>query len=184
LRIADIICAMSDELSFKIFTSIANAHSKEDANKNGNKCNGEELAEYKVKLTKRQFNYRLSNLIDSGLVIRDGRTHILSSLGKIVYHYTQNMLEIAMDNQWRLKAIDLIEIYSDSVGISNYECNRIVDNIIINNNIKHVVCKTNYSSNIRKDLIRINQKEQQDEGQIKEKQQRFPLQEIRELFDK
>jgi predicted transcriptional regulator len=113
LTVCDILSVLSDEESLKIFRSI----SKRIINT--------EMVLYEAKLTKRQFNYRLSNLISIGLVIREDKKYTLTSLGKIVYHYTQNMLEIALENHWKLKAIDSVKT-SIAMSLPNHEYNKVI----------------------------------------------------------
>ena len=59
---------------------------------------------------------RLADLVRNGLIIRkDGsRKYILSSLGKVVY---SNLLSIQyiVDNIWKFKAIDAIEVCDDEI---------------------------------------------------------------------
>jgi hypothetical protein len=66
---------------------------------------------------------RLADLVRNGLIIRkDGsRKYILSSLGKVVY---SNLLSIQyiVDNIWKFKAIDAIEVCDDEIykGVARF----------------------------------------------------------------
>jgi hypothetical protein len=185
LNAANIANAISEHHSFKIFKAIALTRPSQDAcNIQISQDNECELLEFKLELTCRQFSYRISNLISAGLVMREGRKHVLTCLGKIVYHHTQSMLELAIENHWRLKAIDSIEIYSAPEGISSEEYNKIIDKMIANDNIRAIVRRNNNNnttSNNSKSLSGIvGQEGHLDEGQVtEERQQIYPLQEIK-----
>jgi (p)ppGpp synthase/HD superfamily hydrolase len=115
--------------------------------------------------------------------MREGRKHVPTCLGKIVYHHTQSMLELAIENQWRLKAIDSIEIYSAPEGISSEEYNKIIDKMIANENIRAIIRRNNSNNNTSNNSKSLSEAVDQghlDEGQItEERQQIYPLQEIK-----
>jgi hypothetical protein len=59
----------------------------------------------KTKLTPKQYYTRISAMTNAGLVTRKNKKHYLTSLGKIVYEL-QITAQKAIDNYWKLKAID------------------------------------------------------------------------------
>jgi hypothetical protein len=59
----------------------------------------------KTKLTPKQYYTRISGMTNAGLVTRKNKKHYLTSLGKIVYEL-QITAQKAIDNYWKLKAID------------------------------------------------------------------------------
>jgi predicted transcriptional regulator len=69
-----------------------------------------------LQLTRKKYYRRLADLMRNGLIIRkDGsRKYILSSLGKVVY---SNLLTIqyVVDNIWKFKAFDSIEVCDDEI---------------------------------------------------------------------
>jgi len=94
-----------------------------------------------LQLTHKKYYRRLADLMRNGLILRkDGsRKYILSSLGKVVY---SNLLSIQyiVDNIWKFKAIDAIEvcddeIYKDIGKISN----GLVDTLVHKEHIKAIL---------------------------------------------
>lgn len=59
----------------------------------------------RTNLTPKQYYLRISAITNAGLVNRKNRKHYLTSLGKIVYGL-QITAQKAIDNYWKLKAID------------------------------------------------------------------------------
>jgi predicted transcriptional regulator len=94
-----------------------------------------------LQLTRNKYYRRLAVLMRNGLILRkDGsRKYILSSLGKVIY---SNLLSIQyiIDNIWKFKAIDAIEVcddenYKDISKISN----GLVDTLINKEHIKTIL---------------------------------------------
>jgi predicted transcriptional regulator len=130
--IQDILSAISDDKSLAIFRVIA----EQDTS-------GVEsyIISRDLQLTRKKYYRRLADLMRNGLIIRkDGsRKYILSSLGKVVY---SNLLSIQyiVDNIWKFKAIDAIEvcddeIYKDIGKISN----GLVDTLVHEEHIKAIL---------------------------------------------
>lgn len=59
----------------------------------------------KTKLTPKQYYTRISGMTNAGLVTRKNKKHYLTSIGKVVYEL-QITAQKAIDNYWKLKAID------------------------------------------------------------------------------
>jgi predicted transcriptional regulator len=62
----------------------------------------------KMKVTRKQYYSRLSRMTKAGLVRRKNGKYILTAFGKIVYESTVT-IENALNNYWKLKAIDSLE---------------------------------------------------------------------------
>ena len=59
----------------------------------------------RTKLTPKQYYSRMSEMINAGLVSKKNKKHCLTSIGKVVYRL-QTTAQKAVDNYWKLKAID------------------------------------------------------------------------------
>jgi predicted transcriptional regulator len=133
--IQDILSAISDDNSLGIFIVIA------EQDTSGVESH---IISRDLQLTRKKYYRRLADLMRNGLIIRkDGsRKYILSSLGKVVY---SNLLSIQyiVDNIWKFKAIDAIEvcddeIYKDIGKISN----GLVDTLVHEERIKAILKDT------------------------------------------
>ena len=86
----------------------------------------------KTKLTSKQYYSRMSALIKAGIVKRKSGRYNLTAFGKVVYD-AQATIENAINNYWKLKAVDSIEISDE---LPKEEFNKIVDILIDNHQIK------------------------------------------------
>lgn len=125
--IFDVLSAMDDEKSLLLFNTIA-LEAEES-----------ECLRTRLKLTRRQFYSRISDLINAGLVKRKNRKYFLTSFGKVV-HETHMMIGKAIENYWRLKAIDLFE---SSPKLQPDERNKLVETLIGINEIKEMLVGLN-----------------------------------------
>jgi predicted transcriptional regulator len=94
----------------------------------------------KTKLSHKQYYSRMSILIKVGLVKKNKGEYFLTSLGKVIYD-SQLRMENAIDNYWKLKAVDSFEIYND---ISKEEHKKLVDNLIDDHQIKDILIENKY----------------------------------------
>ena len=105
-----------------IFKHVASTHSNSN------------LLKTHLKLTRKQYYTRMSLLIKTGLVKKENGSYLLTALGKVIYSAQLNFeakFESALDNYWKLKAID-------SLG-SFEERNNIISALINNEEIKSVL---------------------------------------------
>jgi predicted transcriptional regulator len=126
--IQNILSAISDDKSLAIFRVIA---------EQGTSGVESHIISRDLQLTHKKYYRRLADLMKNGLIIRkDGsRKYIPSSLGKVVY---SNLLSIQyiLDNIWKFKAIDAIEVCDDDIGkISN----GLVDTLVHKERIKAIL---------------------------------------------
>ena len=84
-------------------------------------------------MTSKQYYSRMSALLKAGLLKRKSGRYNLTAFGKIVYD-AQATIENAINNFWKLKAVDSIIEISDEVP--KEEFNKIVDILIDNYQIK------------------------------------------------
>jgi len=127
----DVLSAMLDEKSLLLFNTIALVAEES------------ECLRTRLKLTKRQFYSRISDMINAGLVIRKNKKYFLTSLGEVV-HETHMMIGKAKENYWKLKAIDLFE---SSPKLQPDERSKLVETLMGNYEIKDILVglKNNFS---------------------------------------
>jgi len=130
----NILDAISDKKGSDIFKSIALATSNTD------------LLITKLNLTRKQYYSRMANLLKAGLVKRQNGRYLLTSFGKIISSAQMNLevkIDNALDNYWKLKAIDSIEVSS------RQELNKIISVLIDNQEIERVLTQGELNSSAR-----------------------------------
>jgi predicted transcriptional regulator len=115
LSISDTIKAISDDKSLTLFNTVALASGNTD------------ILRKTLKLTRRQYYSRMSDLVDAGLVIRKNGKYFLTSFGRLVYE-AQMIIGKAVGIFWKLKAIDSFET---SFGSPDYRLKNIVELLIL-----------------------------------------------------
>jgi predicted transcriptional regulator len=125
--VAKVMRAISDGMALDLYKTIASS----------NGATGEFL-QAKVKISRKQYYSRLSNMAKAGLIKRKHGRYSLTAFGKIVYD-SERSIENAYNIFWKLKAID-------SIGVSNElpkeEYSKIVETLIDNYEIKDVLMKS------------------------------------------
>jgi hypothetical protein len=141
-----ILRALSDDKSLDLFEIIASASARDTiySTDNGELINTQQLLS-KVKLTRKQYYSRISTLISSGLIKRSNGKYLLTSLGKVAY-CAKALIDQAINDHWKLKAIDAIETKS-SPRILAEEREKIVDMLIDNNELKGILTTGSYLLN-------------------------------------
>jgi Mn-dependent DtxR family transcriptional regulator len=124
ITVADILDAISDARALAVYKTIAS----EKPNSN--------LLITKMQLTRKQYYSRISRLIKTGLVKRENGRYTLTSFGKVIYDI-QITIEVALENFWKLKAIDSLQA-ADST-LSKEEQTKVLDVLIQNDKIKEVI---------------------------------------------
>ena len=61
-----------------------------------------------MNLTRKQYYTRINQLRDAGLITKKRTRFILTSLGRVVYE-THKTIGVAIQNRWKLEAIDSIQ---------------------------------------------------------------------------
>lgn len=133
-----ILKALSDDRSLELFKIIASAPADftDFTIPNNGQINSQLLIS-RVSLTRKQYYSRISTLISSGLVKRANGKYLLTSLGKVVYKVNA-LIDQAIHDHWKLKAIDALETKSNS-GIQDEEREKIVDMLIDNSELKGIL---------------------------------------------
>ncbi|MFL6329404.1 MAG: hypothetical protein ACJ705_00130 [Nitrososphaeraceae archaeon] len=84
----------------------------------------------KTTFTRKQYYMRISVLMKAGLIRRSNGIYSLTSLGKVV-HTAQSLVGEAVDNYWKLKAIDSIESSeNNNNAFSTEERKKLMDSLI------------------------------------------------------
>ena len=131
VSVAGTVSIISDEKALSLFKAIALSE-KESTN----------ILITKLGLTRRQYYSIMKKLIDTGLVKRISGNYSLTSFGKITFD-VQVKIENAINNYWKLKAIDLIIKSVDRKELPVEEYQRIIDNLIDNHEIKTTILTSN-----------------------------------------
>ena len=130
-----ILDAISDKKGSDIFKSVALATSNT------------EILITKLNLTRKQYYSRMANLVKAGLVKRQNGRYLLTSFGKVIssaYLNLESKIDNALDNYWKLKAIDSMEL------TSHQERNKVISVLIDNQEIESVLieCKLDSSAQL------------------------------------
>lgn len=89
----------------------------------------------RVKSTRKQYYSRVSKMMNAGLVKRNNGKLVLTAFGKIVYR-VQETVENASSNQWKLRAIDSIEL-SDELPAE--ERRQLIESLIDNKQLREIL---------------------------------------------
>jgi hypothetical protein len=89
----------------------------------------------RVKSTRKQYYSRLSKMMKAGLVKRNNGKLVLTAFGKIVYR-VQETVENASSNQWKLRAIDSIDL-SDELPAE--ERRQLIESLIDNKQLREIL---------------------------------------------
>ena len=120
--LSKILSAIADAKSLLIFQSIAPGFVESD-----------DLLK-KANLSRKQYYSRISAIMDAGLVTRKNKKYCLTSLGKIVYGL-QTTTQNALNNYWKLKAIDSFD------DASEREQEQVIESLIGDGNLREMLAK-------------------------------------------
>ena len=132
-----ILDAISEKRGSDIFKSIALATSNTD------------ILITELNLTRKQYYSRMSNLVKAGLVKRQNGRYLLTSFGKVIssaYLNLEAKIDIALDNYWKLKAIDSVELTPQQ------ERNKVISVLIDNQEIQRVLIESNLDSSAQVEI--------------------------------
>jgi hypothetical protein len=100
-----------------------------------------------LKLTRKQYYSRMSRLTNAGLVKRQNGRYLLTEFGKVIYFAHADLeatIEKTLENYWKLKAIDALEISSKE------QRNDIVCALIDNQEIRSILMREEPPSTLTK----------------------------------
>lgn len=125
-----VLQATSDKRATNILKNIASSDSNSD------------ILITQLKLTRKQYYSRMSSLIKAGLVKRQKGRYLLTAFGKVIYRAQADLetkIENALNNYWKLKAIDSLEMPSRE------ERDKVISILIENDEIKGILTKDSLS---------------------------------------
>jgi hypothetical protein len=108
LLVAKVLHAISDEKSWILFNTIATSSDPISNGKVSVDGDGGQILISRLNLTRRQYYQRISRLTSLGLIKKKKGRYNISSLGRVLYEI-QKTIGVAIQNRWRLQAIDLLE---------------------------------------------------------------------------
>ena len=135
--IADVIKAISDDKSLVLFNTIALGSGNPD------------ILMSRLKLTRKQYYSRMSEVTKAGLIRRKNGNYFVTSFGKIVYD-VELMIGKAVESYWKLKALDSFGLSSSaSPQLPAEEYNRVIDTLMDGNDgIKDILHRCNNKNDI------------------------------------
>jgi hypothetical protein len=143
LTTTTILDALFDKKASNIFNSVGSS----------SQLNTEFLIT-KLKLTRKQYYSRMSRLTNAGLVKRLNGRYLLTEFGKVIYFVhadLEALVEKSLDNYWKLKAIDALEISSKE------QRNDIVCALIDDQEIRSILMREEPPSSLTKSKHEVKQ---------------------------
>jgi predicted transcriptional regulator len=123
VSVEDVLKAVSDSKSLDMFRSIAKGSVES------------EVLKATKGLSKKQYYFRMRQLLKAGLVQRIKGRFSLTCLGAVVYH-AQLIVEKGVNNYWKLKAIDSIQ---SSAEIGQNDRMKLIKTIIDDSGIESIL---------------------------------------------
>jgi hypothetical protein len=130
-RLAELMNLISDEKLLLIFKTIFLARGDTS-----------DILMIRLRLSRKQYYSRISNLIRAGLVKRQKGRYFVTAFGKVVYD-AQRLLGCAVKNQWKLKAIDSLGPVYDG-NMPKGERIKIIELLISNQQIKNILLSPDF----------------------------------------
>ena len=121
--VAQVFESLSDNVSLELFTTIAHESINSVILRN------------KMKITRKQYYSRLSKMMKAGLIKRSSGKLVLTAFGKIV-NEVQMTVQNASKNQWKLRAIDSIELSDE---LPKEERKKLLESLIDNRQIREIL---------------------------------------------
>jgi len=125
--VTDVLKTIADDKSLVLFNTIALSNGDID------------ISLSTLGLTRKQYYSRLSSLLKTGLVKRESGNYSLTTFGTIVYHI-QEIIGKAVDQYWKLKAIDSIRA-SGTRKMPQEQFHTIIDKLLASQDIKNILFK-------------------------------------------
>ena len=125
MAVADVLKTIAEDKSLVLFNAIALSNSDSD------------ILISTLHLTRKQYYARLSALLKAGLVKREMAKYSLTTFGMIVY-YAQEIIGKAVNQYWKLKAIDSINVTCNG-ELPQDQFHRIINKLITNQEIKDIL---------------------------------------------
>jgi predicted transcriptional regulator len=124
--VVDVLKTIADDKSLLLFNTIALSSVDSD------------MVISALAFTRKQYYSRLSALLKADLVKRVRGKYSLTTFGVLVYH-TQETIGKAIDQYWKLKAIDSISASANELPQEQFHA--IIDKLITDQEIKNILIK-------------------------------------------
>ena len=124
LSVETVFSALSDNKSLSLFNFIAlmSSHASDGQPT-------KEILLSRMNMTRKQYYRRINQLRDAGLITKKRTRFILTSLGWVVYE-THKTIGIAIQNRWKLQAIDLIQTSHLAAGMPTEERQKLINTLL------------------------------------------------------
>jgi predicted transcriptional regulator len=122
-QISEVLEAISDDKALTLFNTVALSSGKTD------------MLLSTMNLTRKQYYSKMERLSRQGLLVRKGGRYYLTTLGKVLYEL-QSTLGVALNNYWKLKAIDSL---LTPHGLPEFELNKMIDTLLENDELKKLI---------------------------------------------
>jgi hypothetical protein len=124
LTVERVFSAISDNKSLSLFNIIAVM--------SGHASDGQPTGEIlisRMNMTRRQYYTRINQLRHAGLITKRSTRFVLTSLGRIVYE-THKTIGVAIQNRWKLDAIDSIQTSQLANRMPTEERQRLINTLL------------------------------------------------------
>jgi hypothetical protein len=128
VSITEVLDAICEDKSLKLFSVIATEGG-----------NSHDLL-VQLKLSRKEYYSRMSRLMKTGIVKRKNGRHFLTAFGNVVYE-AQGIITKAVENNYKLKAIDSINSSDDILAIDR---KNLVDSLIDDIHIKAILLQGHF----------------------------------------
>ena len=124
-EVSAIFRALSDDKSLTLFNTVALS----SGNSNYLTRN--------LNVSRKQYYSKMEHLYKQGLVARKNGKHYLTTMGKIIYEL-QNVIGIAVNDYWKLKAIDSLRIQDQ---LPEDQIAKLVNTLVVNQGLRDIILK-------------------------------------------
>ncbi len=124
-EVSAIFRALSDDKSLTLFNTVALS----PGNSN--------LLTRNLNVSRKQYYSKMDHLSRQGLVARENGKYYLTTMGKIIYEL-QNVIGIAVNDYWKLKAIDSLRIQDQ---LPEDQVDKLIYTLIENQGLRDIILK-------------------------------------------
>lgn len=117
--------ALSDDKSLTLFNTIALSPGNSD------------FLTRNLGLTRKQYYSKMNHLSKEGLIARKNGRYYLTTMGKIIYEL-QSVVGIAVNNFWKLKAIDSLRIQDQ---LPEDQINKLIYTLVENQDLRDIILR-------------------------------------------
>ena len=125
-EVSAIFRALSDDKSLTLFNTVALS----PGNSN--------FLTRNLNVTRKQYYSKMDHLSRQGLIARKNGKYYLTTMGKIIYEL-QNVIGIAVNDYWKLKAIDSLRIQDQ---LPEDQIAKLIDTLVENQGLRDIILKS------------------------------------------